>query len=123
MAFILAKTLLPSSNWGNGREHTGRESYPRELIPWNSYTQIDIHLRTLSSGGHHPAARRPSITYSRGSGKVYYTPSVSITSSRLAVLMVVRIVIWDWKSAQVLFVCQPFGARFDKQSSNIHAGT
>ena len=73
--------------------------------------EIVIHLRTLSSGGFHPSARRPTIPYSR-KDNVEEIPSVSISSSRLAVLMCMRhgvsMVIWDWKSAQILFVCHPW---------------
>ena len=76
--------------------------------------QIVVYLRTLSGGGPHPSARSPTIPYSRKGKNVYEIPFVSISSSRLAVLMSMHdwkcMVIWDWKSSQVLFVCQSFGA-------------
>ena len=77
-------------------------------------SDIVVHLRTLSSGGFHPSARRPTISYSRKGGNAYCIRSVSITSSQLAVLMRVQygmcVVIWDWTSSQVLFVCQSSSA-------------
>ena len=79
-----------------------------------SHVHIDIHLRTLSSGGFHPAARRPMISYSQRGISASKISSASISSSRLAVLIVTQygecMVIWDWKSSQVLSVCQSFGA-------------
>ena len=52
------------------------------------------------------------IYYSRRGPEVYDISSVSIAGSRLVALMTERVgeprhlVIWDWKSAQLLFVCQ-----------------
>ena len=72
-----------------------------------SHTQFEIHLCALSDGGHHPMARCPTIQYWRP-GPVFYLHSVSITGSRLAMLSGLEyagaLVIWDWKSAQLLLV-------------------
>ena len=77
----------------------------------NSDLQITIHLRTLSGGEPHPAAQRPTFNYSyaRACSRFF----LSVTASRLAVLMDLPqsmkvFVIWDWKSARVLFVRQSF---------------
>ena len=77
--------------------------------------RMEIHLKTMSDGGNHPAARRPVIHYSRSDTKYSYLPSSSLTSSRLAVVAGMSnkggsyvMIIWDWKNAQVLFVCQLF---------------
>ena len=73
--------------------------------------QIEIHLRALSDGGHHPAARRPSICYSRAGDKPLKLCSVSVTTSRLVMLASVEettfLVIWDWRTTQVLLVREP----------------
>ena len=75
----------------------------------NSCSRIGIHLRTLSDGKNHPAALSPTIHYSKTGATVDPTPFVSITSSRLAVLVTLRfarfLVVWDWKSGSALFVC------------------
>ena len=89
--------------------------------------QIAIHLNTLSDGEYHPAAQRPIIYYSqKQTVAVADTLSVSITSTRLAILASVQfeecLVILDWRSAQVLFVRRSV-SRFDKQHSSIHVGT
>lgn len=72
--------------------------------------KIEIHMRTLSDGGYHPSARYPTIHYSQGGARVYKIISVPITSSRLAVSANVQsgmyLIVWDWRNAQVLFVCQ-----------------
>ena len=79
---------------------------------------FEIQLRTLSDGGHHPAARSPAIRRSRGyidwaGFQLRDPPLVSIASSRLAMLGDAEgeqcLNIWDWRSAQNLFVCQSFG--------------
>ena len=74
---------------------------------------MDIHLRALSDGGFHPAARFPKISYLQEE-KVdrRKTPVVLISGSRLVLVMestndAMWMVIWDWKSAQIIFVCQP----------------
>ena len=76
----------------------------------SGFTQIVIHLRALSDGEHHPVAQSPTIQYSRADLPSFFLRSVSITSSRLAMLVNLKrgrvLVIWDWKSAQLLFVCQ-----------------
>lgn len=77
-------------------------------------TLIFFHLRTLSDGKNHPAARYPTIQYSRGGFTMYRMTSVSITGSRLAMFGTVQtgvpdrifLIVWDWKSGQVLFVRQ-----------------
>ncbi|KAF9788530.1 hypothetical protein BJ322DRAFT_1106514 [Thelephora terrestris] len=70
--------------------------------------RIAIHLNTLSDGEHHPAAQCPIIHYShKQTAMVADSFSVSITSSRLAILASLQLgrylVVLDWKSAQVLF--------------------
>lgn len=83
---------------------------------WNSFwcsdnIQVTVHLRSLPDGKNHPAALSPTIHYSRGGVEVYEDSCVSITNSRLAALMTEpvggarHLVIWDWKWAQLLFVC------------------
>ena len=78
----------------------------------SAFTQIVIHLRALSDGEHHPVAQSPTIQYSRADLPWFFLHWVSITGSRLAMLVNVNLnhgrvlVIWDWKSAQLLFVCQ-----------------
>ena len=78
----------------------------------NSDTRTVIQLRTLSGGELHPAAQRPTFDYSRSRATMCVEPSVSITSSRLAVFSSLRrrkyLVVWDWKSAETLLVRQPF---------------
>ncbi|KAF9643426.1 hypothetical protein BDM02DRAFT_1471703 [Thelephora ganbajun] len=85
-----------------------------ELLAANSGLRIRIHLRTLSDGGCHPAAQCPTIYYSQRGTSGYYI-STSITNSRLVVLMGVSyrecMVIWDWKTGQVLF--EPEANHFD----------
>jgi hypothetical protein len=43
---------------------------------------------------------------------IVYDIPVSISGSRLALLVYLQdsmcMVIWDWRSGQILFVCQPF---------------
>ena len=84
----------------------------------NSEMSIVIHLKTLSSGERHPAARFPMFNYSPGGAMVSSALFVSITTSRLAVLARVRrttcLVVWDWKSAQILFVRQSFSHAANK---------
>ena len=75
----------------------------------DSNPQIVVYLRTLSSGDSHPSAQCSTIEYFP-KGHTDDIPSVSISSSRLAVLANMGMVIWDWKTSQVLFVCQSFGA-------------
>ena len=81
---------------------------------------VEIQLRTLSDGGHHPAARCPTIYHSRKAIEVngFGLASITITSSRLAMLVDTShspsLVVWDWRSSDVLFVCQ----FFDHDSTN-----
>ena len=74
--------------------------------------RIEIQLRSLSDGKCHPAARLPTIRYSRGGIHERSLRLVSITTSRIATLVDLeggsRLVVWDWKSAEVLFVCRLF---------------
>lgn len=95
------------------------KNHPCRLTPKCSDMQIAIHLRALSDGGYHPVARYPTIRYSRKGLDAREIPFVSITSSKLAVLTRVQrgvsMVIWDWKSAEVLFVCQSLGVQFDRR--------
>jgi hypothetical protein len=76
----------------------------------NSDVRFGIHLRSLSDGGHHPAAQCPTMYYSRGRTRIDDIYLGSVTSSRLTVIVEVpdgnHLVIFDWKSAQVLFVGQ-----------------
>lgn len=79
----------------------------------NSALQFKIYLRTMSDGRAHPAAQSPTIHYSRTGIGAYPNLSSSITGSRLVVAAKGNtphtfIKIWDWKSARVLFVGQPF---------------
>ena len=67
--------------------------------------RLVIHLRTLSGGEPHPAAQCPTFSYSQRGARAYTPFSVSIMSSRLAVFGI-HLVIWDWRSAQTLFVRQ-----------------
>jgi len=80
----------------------------------DSDVQIVIYLRTLSSGGFHPLARCPTISYPQKGGDVDDISFISISSSRLVVSAPLEhggcMVIWDWRSAQILFVRQPFDA-------------
>ena len=90
-------------------------------------SRIEIHLRTLSDGGHHPDALHPTIQSSRRSDTIY-SISASITSSRLAVLTKEGyhgpkcLTVWDWKKAELLFVRRLFSC-FDEQYLSIHVGT
>ena len=73
---------------------------------------MDIHLRALSDGGFHSAAQFPKISYYQEDVDTRKTPLVLISGSRLVLVMdskddVMWMVIWDWKSAQIIFVCQP----------------
>jgi hypothetical protein len=82
-----------------------------QLTVCNSPLMIVIHLRTLSDGEHHPATERPTILYSHHDGE-HSVSFVSITGSRLAVLTRVStgqyLVIWDWKTGEMMCVCQSF---------------
>ena len=74
--------------------------------------RITIHLRTLSGGERHSAAQCSTLDYSRGGAMDPDTLSVSITTSRSAVLMGVErvktLVILGWKSARILCVRRSF---------------
>jgi len=69
-----------------------------------------IHLRNMSDGAPHPAARRPTLSYtfalSRFGGPE--TKEMAVTSSRLVVLRATgrtdeaQVVVWDWRTGQVL---------------------
>ena len=80
----------------------------------NSDSQLEFHLRTLSDGGHHPAAECPIIYFPQRDGR-FSLFSSSITSSRLVLSLGQHFfrgshfIIWDWRSARVLFVCQYLG--------------
>lgn len=66
--------------------------------------QLIVHLRRMSDGGYHPDAQCPTIHYSRSGATMRYITVVSITSSRLMVLASGNhLVVWDWRSAWVLF--------------------
>ena len=112
MAFALMPMLLPLLNCRKPSTYIGHENRHHELTPVEHRRdfRIEIHLKKLSDGGRHPAARYPTINYSRRGTKVYNIISVPITSSRLVVSANVRfemyLIIWDWKSAQALFVRQ-----------------
>jgi len=71
---------------------------------------INVHLRTLSNGEDHPAARCPTLSYSRRDTRVDRISFVSVTSSRLAILMRLQdgrhVVIWDWRSGETLFALE-----------------
>jgi hypothetical protein len=74
-----------------------------------SFPRIRIHLRVLSNGGHHPVARCSTIEHSRRDPE--YFSCMSVNGSRLAVLTVGPedegiLVIWDWKSGELLSVSQ-----------------
>ena len=74
--------------------------------------EIAIPLRALSDGGFHPAAQFPKILYSQKGVDVHETPLILMSGFRLALMIdsraEMRMIIWDWKSAQILFVRQPF---------------
>ena len=91
---------------------TKTQDLPRQTRGFDFW--IEIQLRTLSDGGHHPAALWPMIQYAREETQVASSRflSTAITNSRLAMLADVKrmssLVVWDWRSAQILFVCQFF---------------
>lgn len=104
IAFIeLRRVMCVPMSWGPSAVSSFRR---------NSYVGIEIHLRAMSDGGHHPAAQYPSIRYQRRGTDVSVSSPPSITSSRLAVVAIAEsgdyLVVFDWKSAQVLFVRQLF---------------
>lgn len=80
----------------------------------DSDSQLEFHLRTLSDGGHHPGAKYPIIYFPQRDGMEFNLFSTSITSSRLVLSLGKHFfrgshfVIWDWRSARVLFVRQYF---------------
>ena len=84
------------------------------LFRHNSDVRIAIHLRTLSGGERHSAAQYPTFNYLRRGPMASSVSFVSITTSRLAVLVsqILRpmrhLVIRDWKSARVLLVRRSF---------------
>jgi hypothetical protein len=76
---------------------------------------MEVYLRTMSDGRIHPDARCPTICYSRSGTRVNYIHSILITNYRLVVIVQLRkrgrgfaVIIWDWKSSQVLFVRRLF---------------
>lgn len=84
------------------------------LAQYGSNPRITIHLRTLSDGSNHPAAQFPAIYYSpQGAMSRVRGRKISITNSRLMLRMICwelrhSLVIWDWKSGQILCVSQYF---------------
>ena len=92
----------------------------------NSDMQIAIYLRTLSSGGLHPAAQFPTFHYSRRCNEAFRRFSVSVTNSRLAIvaeaMFETYLVIWDWKSARILFVRPPQSFSILQTNSTAHLG-
>jgi hypothetical protein len=78
-----------------------------------SRREYALHLWSMTSGQPHPAAENPILSCSR----TYETEldpdllSVSITNSRLAVLVGdlqtndrARMVVWDWRTGRILLV-------------------
>ena len=65
-------------------------------------------LRTLSSGRFHPAEQLPVFYHRVEDDAALNLSSVSITSFRLAIFAKVarknHAVVFDWKSAEILFV-------------------
>ena len=53
----------------------------------NSHVDAAIHLRTLSSGGFHPEAQCPKLLYSQKDVHVCDPPLMSISGSRLALII------------------------------------
>ena len=85
---------------------------------WLAY-RWTIHLRTMSDGEPHPAARTQVLSYTfatRFGGDLWVLES-SITSSRLALLgeeatgkfvTQRQLIIWNWITGEMLLVCQLF---------------
>jgi hypothetical protein len=76
---------------------------------------MEVYLRTMSDGRIHPNARCPTIHYSRSDVRASHTRPVLITNSRLVVIAKLWgmgagyvMIIWDWKSSQILFVRRLF---------------
>lgn len=94
--------------------HSWWQSKFRAHFQCSNDFEIEIHLKTVSGGRDHPAARCPTIHYSLRDALMGYISTVSITSSRLMAVarpesrVLPVIIIWDWKTSQVLFVCQLF---------------
>ena len=90
------------------------------------HMQIGIHLREMSDGRHHPAAQFPTIQYLRTDTRQLIIRSISITGSRLAMYASLGhgkiLVIWDWKSAQLLFVRQFLRSYYGGQISSTRVG-
>jgi hypothetical protein len=72
--------------------------------------RVNVYLKTMSEGKNHPDARYPTIHCLRSGARVDHILSPSITNSRLVVIAKswesggFVMIIWDWKSSQVLFV-------------------
>jgi hypothetical protein len=85
-----------------------------------SHSEYALHLWSMTTGQPHPAAENPILSYPRTSeinteADVY---SVSITNSRLAVLIEnrktgegVKMVVWDWRTGNILLVSEPLFRR------------
>ena len=90
------------------------------------FSQIVIYLQTLSDGEPHPEADCSPIKYVRMDTTRFFFISVSLSGSRLAMLggrgPRKNIVIWDWRSGDLLFVRPSFLLLYRGRISSIHLG-
>ena len=76
-------------------------------------SEYTLHLWSMTSGQPHPAAGNPTISYPRiRVTHVDVVSSVSITNSRLAILVGTppdawEMVVWDWRTGRILLVSEP----------------
>ena len=108
--YTLAPISLRSSICGQAGVYTvTRIAVANSFQCISGYTRVKIYLRALSNGGRHPMAQYPTIEHSWTDLREF-SDRMSVTGSRLAILAVSErgsvLAIWDWKSAELLFVCQ-----------------
>ena len=90
------------------------------------YTLITFHLRTLSDGGPHPAAKQSEIQHLQLGTSMFCFHAMSLSSSRLAMLGGKlpwrNLMIWDWRSGNRLFVRRFFLLFYSVQISSTRLG-
>ena len=82
-----------------------------------SESALVFYLWTMTSGQPHPAAEHPIINCPREADAWVAVSSVSITNSRLAILVghpcveETGFVVLDWRTGRILLVCDPLSGQ------------